>query len=192
VDDEALIASLRRGEREAFDAAYARYRARIFGYLARLCGRRELAEDLVQETFLRLVRFAPRLADDTRLDVWLYTVARNLYLSHLRWALVDADRNLSAGRLALDEAHEPSPFDMTLASELERNVERALASLPLTYRDPLVLLVVERVSADDAARILEVSADTLRQRLSRGRKLLADAMQTPTARGARKVVCHEG
>ncbi len=192
LDEVALILALRRGETAAFDAVYTHYRARIFGYLARLSGRRDLAEDLVQETFLRLVRFAPRLDDDSRLDVWLYAVARNLYVSHVRWAIVDADRKLSVGQGFLDERAEPSAFDMTLATELERNVEKALSSLPLVYREALVLVAVERLSTEDAARVLDLNLAALRQRLSRGRKLLAQAMDMPASHGMRKVVLDEG
>jgi RNA polymerase sigma-70 factor (ECF subfamily) len=97
-DDEAgehaLIARLRAGDPAAFDVIYDRERARVFSFLVRMSGRRELAEDLVQETFLRLVRHAPRLHDDTRIRVWLLTVARNLCRSHFRWAFVDRSARL--------------------------------------------------------------------------------------------------
>jgi RNA polymerase sigma-70 factor (ECF subfamily) len=191
-DDTALVARLCAGDGRAFDEVYNGYRPRIFAFLARLSGRRELAEDLTQETFLRLVRFAPRLAEDTRLKVWLYTVARNLYVSHVRWAFVDMDRTLALGRWALSEELEPSPFDMAAASELERNLERALATLPLASREVLVLVAVERLPSDDAARILMLTPETLRQRLSRARKQLAEALEQPAARTIRKVVLDEG
>ncbi|HET8933652.1 MAG TPA: RNA polymerase sigma factor [Polyangiales bacterium] len=173
--EQELVERLRRGESAAFDAIYDQHRARIFSFLARLTGRRELAEELVQEVFLRLCRFAPRLAPDTQIALWLYTVARNLARSHYRWSAVDADRLLGLAQLAEAE-RQVSPFDMTAAREVERAVERALQRLPIDQRELLILIVVERVPSADAARVLGLSAVALRQRLSRARKLLASAI----------------
>lgn len=189
-EDAELVVRLKAGDSEAFDLVFGRYRPRIFAFLARLSGRRELAEDLVQETFLRLVRFAPRLLDDTRLEVWLYTVARNVYLSHRRWALVDLDRTLSLGRWSLDESVGPSPFDMASASELSRNLEQALSRMPLLYREALVLVAVERMTTSDASRVLQITEETLRQRVSRARKLLGEALEGESSASIRKVVSH--
>ena len=174
--ERQLIERLRRGDPAAFDALYDQHRARIFSFLARMTGRRELAEDLVQETFLRLVRFAPRLAEDTRLGVWLLSVARNLCRSHYRWLLVDRDSVL---RLRHHEAApaDPSPFDMTSARELERRVERALVRLPFESREVLILTAIERLPSEEIARVLQLSPEAVRQRLSRARKLLAKALE---------------
>src|SRR5262245_5384316 len=87
-----LVLRLRRGEEAAFDAAYDLYRRRLFGFLARLSGRRDVAEDLLQETFLRLAAKARLLAEDTNLRAWLFAVARNLFISHRRAVVVDLDR----------------------------------------------------------------------------------------------------
>ena len=80
----ALVDRLRDGDPAAFDAVYEAYRARVFSFLARLARSREVAEDLAEDTWLRLVETAPRLRPDTRLGPWLFTVARNLYYSYCR------------------------------------------------------------------------------------------------------------
>jgi RNA polymerase sigma-70 factor (ECF subfamily) len=175
MSERELIERLRRGDSAAFDAIYTEQRPRIFSFLARLTGRRALAEDRLQETFLRLCRFAPRLAPDTRIDVWLFTVARNLARSHFRWSVVDADKLFGLGQRT-DAEQQASPFDMTSARELERAVERALLRLPLDQREILILIAVERVPSADVAYMLELSAVALRQRLSRARKQLARAI----------------
>jgi RNA polymerase sigma-70 factor (ECF subfamily) len=79
-----LVGRLRDGEPAAFDAVYEAYRARVYSFLARMARSREVAEDLAEETWLRLVEAAPRLRPDTRLGPWLFTVARNLYYSYCR------------------------------------------------------------------------------------------------------------
>jgi RNA polymerase sigma factor (sigma-70 family) len=175
--ERLLVERLRGGEPAAFDAIYDAYRPRIFGFLARLAGRRDLAEDLVQETFLRLAARARALAPDTRPGAWLFTVARNLYLSHCRANLLDIDRLEALARAPA--AHAPTPFEETAASELGARLERALAALPAAYREVLLLVAVERMEQEQAAAILELSRDALRQRLSRARALLAEALATP-------------
>ena len=79
-----LVRRVLAGDTDAFDAVYALYNAPLFGFLARLAGSRDVAEDLLEETWLRFVAHADRLNADTRLGPWLFTVARNLHVSYLR------------------------------------------------------------------------------------------------------------
>src|SRR3954468_23797926 len=95
----ALVAQLRRGDADAFDAAYAAFNTRLFTFLLRLSRRREVAEDLLEETWLRLVKSASRLRPDTRLGPWLFTVARNLHVSFSRSRLLED--SLSASMVAI-------------------------------------------------------------------------------------------
>src|SRR6187399_2042794 len=80
----ALVERLRSGDAAAFDEIYDACHTRLFNFLARLSRSRDIAEDLAEETWLRLVTHARRLRDDTRLESWLFTVARNLYASYCR------------------------------------------------------------------------------------------------------------
>lgn len=171
--ERELVECLRRGDPAAFDAVYDAYRTRVFAFLARLSGRRDLAEDLLQETFLRLARHGAGLRSDTRLAPWLFKVAHNLYRSHRRSLLLDLDR---IHELTLwSSLDEPglSPFELTAASELGRRLERALARLPEKYRVPLLLVAVEKLEPKDAADVLGLKPEALRQRLARARAKLA-------------------
>ena len=162
---------LRRGDPEIFDRVYAHWRPRLFGFLARLSGRRDLAEDLLQETWIRVAKGAHRLEPQTRLGAWLYTVARNVYLNHRRWAALNAGRFFG-----FDDAPEPAdpetPFDLARAEQLERKLEAALLQLPVKYREVLLLVGVEGLSPNEAAQVLELKADALRQRLKRARDMM--------------------
>jgi RNA polymerase sigma-70 factor (ECF subfamily) len=77
----ALVERLRQGDPDAFDEVYAAFNKRLFTFLVRLSRRRDVAKDLLEETWLRLVKHARRLRADTRLGSWLFTVARNLHIS---------------------------------------------------------------------------------------------------------------
>jgi RNA polymerase sigma-70 factor (ECF subfamily) len=183
--ERALVAALKRGDPAAFDRVYAAYRARVFGFLARMSGSRTLAEDLLQETWLRLARRARELADDTRLGPWLFTVARNLVVSHYRMTLLDAQRIDQLGLAGAGDAEEITPFEELAGSEARRRIERALALLPPAYREVVLLVAVERMAPSEAAEVLGLRGDAVRQRLARARGLLAEALEErPAARGA--------
>jgi RNA polymerase sigma-70 factor (ECF subfamily) len=177
-----LVEGLRRGDRAAFDAAYARYRARIHAFLLRLSGRPDVAEDLFQETWLRLARHATRLAEDTDLAAWLFTVARNAWVSHQRWSMLDVSRLVALGEETAPPALRASdPEDRADAARRVANLERALARLPPRLREVLLLVGVEGFEQERAAHILGISYDALRQRLARARAELAQRLDSQEA-----------
>jgi RNA polymerase sigma factor (sigma-70 family) len=174
-----LVEGLRAGEAEAFDAVFEAYRSRIFGFLLRLSRHRTLAEDLLDEVWLRLVVNARALRPDTRLAPWLFTVARNLYWSHRRAAVLEEGEDSGLLGLALCPANWPSPFDLAAAGELERRVEQALAALPPPQREVLLLVAREGLTPTEAAGVCGATPEAMRQRLSRARAALADAIDRP-------------
>jgi RNA polymerase sigma-70 factor (ECF subfamily) len=169
--DRALVALLKRGDPAAFERAYTRSRARIYGFLVRMTGSRHVAEDLFQETWIKLAVHASRLRDDTDLAGWLYTVARNLARSYLRSPHPETSE---PGLAHADDA--PSPFDWASANQTEANLERALALLEPQFREVLLLVAVDGLAQDQVAHILGVSHDAVRQRLARGRAKLAELL----------------
>jgi RNA polymerase sigma-70 factor (ECF subfamily) len=168
-----LVARLRAGDAAAFDVVHESFNRRLFNFLARLSRRREVAEDLVEETWLRLVARAPRLDRDTRLGPWLFTVARNLYVSHCRSRLVEDSHAVGLIGLWPIGSPSPSPFESAVASEAGRRIETALASLPVAYREALLLVAVEGLRPAEAAMVCGIAPEAMRQRLSRARALLA-------------------
>ena len=185
-DERALVAALRQGEPRAFDAAYERYQRRIHAFLLRLSGSRCLADDLFQETFLRLARHAVRLEPDTRLGPWLFTVARNCYRSYRRFALLDRQRLHEYGLAPRPAAW--SPQDQAASSESAGRLEAALQDLPLRYREVLLLVGVEGLEPEPAAALLGLSAENLRQRLHRGRAMIKERLEdagAPSAAGGK-------
>ena len=180
-DDRVLVARLRAGDTGAFDEVYDAYRPRVFSFLLRMTRSRTLAEDLLDETWLRLVRHATRLAPDTRLASWLFTVARNLYWSHRRDALVEESFLPDLVTLWPSPAPWPSPFDLAAAGELERRLERALSALSPQYREVVLLVGHEGLTPADAALVCGISSEALRQRLSRARAALAEKLRDTPA-----------
>jgi RNA polymerase sigma-70 factor, ECF subfamily len=189
--DLLLLVRVRAGDVAAFDILHERYHARLFSFLARLSRRRDVAEDLVEETWLRFVDRRASLRDDAQLGPWLFTVARNLYMSYRRSRLVEDSH--AGGLIGLWPfgSPQPSPFELTAASEAERRVEAALATLPVSYREALLLVSVEGLRPAEAAAVCGITAEAMRQRLSRARALMAerlDAGDLPRLASLREVL----
>jgi RNA polymerase sigma-70 factor (ECF subfamily) len=173
----ALVRGLRAGEPAAFDAVHDAFNARLFTFLLRLSRRREVAEDLLEETWLRLVAHAHKLREDTSLAAWLFTVARNLHVSYVRSRLLE--ESAAAGLMTLwpVSVERTSPFEAAAASELERRIEREIAALPSTAREVLLLVGVAGLEHSDAADVCGITPEALRQRLHRARTMLARALE---------------
>jgi RNA polymerase sigma-70 factor (ECF subfamily) len=176
--ERAWVDGLRRGDDGAFDEVYETFRARIYGYLARVTGRRDLAEDLTQEVFLRLARRGRDLTPDTRLAAWLYTVAHHLVVSHARSAKLGS-------ALASELAHAPEPrasgpFEALAAGRAQLAIERAMATMAPADREAIWLVAIERMTPAEAATVLDVRPDALRQRLARARARIEAAIAEPS------------
>ena len=172
-----LVRRVRDGDAAAFDAIHAAYNRRLYGFLARLTGNRDTAEDLLEETWLRFVTHAARLDADTRLGPWLFKVARNLHVTYCRSRAVESRATATIGLWPPDAAK--SPFEHAAGSELERRIEAALAGLPLDAREALLLVGVEGLRPAEAAVVCGITPEALRQRLKRARALLAQRLAQP-------------
>jgi RNA polymerase sigma factor (sigma-70 family) len=171
----SLVERVQAGDTAAFDAIHAAFNSRVFGFLARLARSRDVAEDLLEETWLRFVTHADQLRADTRLGPWLFTVARNVHVTWCRTRAVER-RAAAAFDLWPAESAAESPFDHAAGSELGRRIERALASLSVDAREVLLLVGVEGMTPSEAAAVCGVTPEAMRQRLKRARALLAERL----------------
>jgi RNA polymerase sigma-70 factor (ECF subfamily) len=186
--DASLVDGLRRRDASAFDAVYARHEQGVYRFLSRLSGRRDVAEDLFQETWLKVARHAETLAPDTDLAAWIFTIARNCFRSHRRWAFLDLTRLAELGR-------EPPPLPTSpeqdaAARASAEAVSRAWSALGVAHREVLLLSVVEGLEAARIAEVLSITPEAVRQRLHRARAELAarlerEDMRRGTRGGAR-------
>jgi RNA polymerase sigma-70 factor (ECF subfamily) len=180
-----LVARLKDGDEAAFVAIYEAYRPRLFSFLVRLSRRRDVAEDLLEETWLRLVARAGDLRDDTRLGAWLFTVARNLHASWRRSRALESDRIVPFTPHWLEPEPGETPFETVARNETEGRLERALARLSLPDRETLLLVAREGLAPGEAAAVCGVTPGALRKRLQRARERLAREMEAEVAPRAR-------
>jgi len=160
--DALLVARIRSGDEDAFETMMARYQAPLFRYLRGLVGDHDLANDLLQETFLRAYRAIDNLEDPGLLRSWLYRIAHNQAISALRRRRLINWLPLAFGQ------HISAPAPERIALEAAR-VEAALARVPAQQRAPLLLHLVAGFSYAEVAALLQVSEGTVRMRISRGR-----------------------
>ena len=169
----ALVARLKGADSAAFDAVHAAFNTRLFNFLARLSRRRDVAEDLLEETWLRFVDVLPRLRDDTRLAPLLFKIARNLHVSYCRSRAIEDQHAPGMIGLWPSGSPGPSPFDATVARETGERLDEALAALPAIYREALLLVAVDDMKPAEAAAVCGITPEAMRQRLSRARAMLA-------------------
>lgn len=178
-----LVARIRAGDAGAFDVIHAEFNLRLFNFLARLSRRRDVAEDLLDETWLRFVDRAPRLKPETRLGPFLFTVARNLYISYCRSRMLEDSQSADAIGLWPLGTPRVSPFDATVAKETGRRLDEAIAALPAAHREAVLLVAFEGMKPAEAAVVCGITAEAMRQRLSRARAAIAEHLDGAPARG---------
>ena len=181
-DDDLLVRQCQQGSQGAFSEIVRRHQDSVYSICVRMVGRPTEAEDLAQETFLRLYRSLDRFRPGARLRPWLHKIAMNLCL--------DALRKVKGATLSLDEPgegpYEPRtpdrdayPEDAALRRERRLDVQEALLRLPGDYRAPLVLRYLGECSYQEIAETLGVPVSTVETRLFRGKKMLGQIMNPP-------------
>lgn len=177
--DQDAVRLLRRRDPRGFELAYSAHAARLHAFLRRLSGRADVADDLLQHTFLRLAERGADLAPDSDLRAWLFAVARNAY-----WSLLRAAPASEAEELLEALACPPPDVEARL---LLGDVDAALERLRVEDREVLLLVGAEGLEQRAAATLLGLEPPALRQRLSRARsRLLVELGRASTPRAQRR------
>jgi RNA polymerase sigma-70 factor, ECF subfamily len=174
-EDRELAARLARGEPAAFDEVVERYAARVVALAARLLNWSDGADDVAQDVFLAVLRKGKQFRGQARLWTWLaaMTVNRCRSVRRRRWLTA---RALGAIRPAREEQSEPADR-RSQRDERAAGIRAAVAKLPATYREVIVLRYFEELSLDEMAEILSLRRNTVEVRLSRARKLLEGSLR---------------
>jgi RNA polymerase sigma-70 factor (ECF subfamily) len=180
--DVDLARALLAGSDEAFDEFVHSFRSRLAHYTWLMCGQREDAEEVAQETLIRVFERLDQLREPSHLKAWVFRIARNECLMKRRKSVFAPAVELSLDDLKPDPLDNRRgieiadwtalPDDLLLHSELRDVLTNGIRALPEIYRSVVLLRDVEELSTEEAAEILEVSADTIKTRLHRGRLAL--------------------
>jgi RNA polymerase sigma-70 factor (ECF subfamily) len=167
---------------DAFSADVLAYLEPLYATALRLTRNRADAEDLVQDTFVKALRFSDRFARGTNLKAWLYTILHNTWRNRLRDAArdavdVDSERVEEAASLPGGPVALETPERILLRESLDADLKAALDELPEAFREAVWLRDVEEFSYAEIAEIVQVPIGTVMSRISRGRRLLFERLQ---------------
>lgn len=174
---------LAAGDENALGRLMDRYGQRLFHYLLRQLGNDEDADDLTQETFLRVYKHRARFNRSESFSTWLYTIATNLARDRFRWrarhpqiSLDDSEEERHPLRDTLPD-QRPSPLESLQAEERGELVRQAVQALPEELRSPLILAEYEELSQREIAAILNCSPKAVEMRIYRARQRLRTELQ---------------
>jgi RNA polymerase sigma-70 factor, ECF subfamily len=179
--DENLMSLFQQGDEPAYALLVQRYKDELTNFAQRFLGDRDDAEDVVQETFVRVWRKRASYAPPARFSTWLYTIASNLAKTRLR--------RLSLRRfIRLGSSHQDGPvFDLPddgagpdgAADETirEERIQEALKSLPVRFREAIVLRDIQQLSYEEIAAITGGAMGTVKSRINRARAMLRDQLR---------------
>jgi RNA polymerase sigma-70 factor (ECF subfamily) len=163
------------GETDAFEKFVEHFRSKLFRYSWLMCGSPEDAEEVAQETLLKVFQSIDQLRDPEHVRSWVYRIARNACLMQRRKSVFAPTEELPADEVPL--ADETVPADARLLqNELRAVIERVVIELSPTYRPVVVLRDLEGLSTEETAEILGLGTDVIKTRLHRGRAAMKEKL----------------
>ena len=180
-DEQALIAASKNGDPAALEALVRTHQDRVYGFAMRMCRNVEDAKDILQETFLGVIRSIREFREESKFSTWLFRIASNACLKKRRRGVHDPtpEQELSLDELMPrpdSEGRKPEIADWSddaeralLRGELSGRMEAAIDKLPREYKIVLVLRDVEGLSAEETAQAVGLSVAAVKSRLHRAR-----------------------
>ena len=147
------------------------FQHKVFNYTWLMCGQREDAEEVAQETLLKVFENWEQLRSPEQVKPWVFRIARNCCLMKRRHSVFAPTAEIPVEDLPLEAADE-APDERVIRKELNAELERALRAIPESYRAVVLLRDAEEMSTAETAALLEISEDNVKQRLHRGRAML--------------------
>jgi RNA polymerase sigma-70 factor (ECF subfamily) len=171
----AVSAGLKRQDAGLLDELIVRYQHRLMRYLLYLTSNREMAEDLFQEVWMRVLVRGAQFNGQARFDTWLFTIARNLVIDHRRKRTMSSLDELFESKSDDDRPMsfeiadgEPTPFDCFTNLEDRERIAAALLQMDTVYREVLVLRFHEELSLEEISKVTHAPLSTVKSRLYRG------------------------
>jgi RNA polymerase sigma-70 factor (ECF subfamily) len=183
-ETSAIARGLRRRDPDLLDRLIEQYQHRLLRYLVYLSGNRELAEDLFQETWIRVLERGHQYDGKHEFSTWLYAVARNLTIDYLRKKSPLSLGGINDGlmededRAPLEPADtRPLAWEVVQQREQAERINAALVSIPAEYREAVVLRFQEGLALDEIATVTGARLGTVKSRLYRGLNLLMSQLK---------------
>ncbi len=171
--DYSLMRSVQKGDMVAFTSMVDRYKNRLLNVIGRMLNSSEEAEDIVQETFVRVYQHRQSFNFQHCLSTWIYTIALNLARNELR-----KRKKFKFYEISEMQGNEAEfAVDAKVPSRLPQVLDQAIKSLPEKYRTAFILRDVEELPYNEVAKILDVPLGTVKSRVNRARLVLREKLQ---------------
>ncbi len=181
VTDETLIARFQQGDVQAFDVLVRRYKDQLLNYVYRFVGNRVDAEDIVQETFLRVFKNKHYYKEIAKFSTWVYTIAGNLAKTELRRR--KRRKVFSVSNFVNEERDYDIPdMDQTPEQKVDGSlkddiIQKAIDKLPSKFKEVILLRDVQGFSYEEISQILNIPLGTVKSRVNRGRLKLQEDLK---------------
>jgi len=183
--DRADMERLMAGQDTALNDLMERHATPVFHFLCRMVGNEDDANDLAQETFVRVFKSRGSFRMSEKFSTWLFTIAANLARNHFRWRSRHPNISLETENAKTEQtlgstlpSDNPAPNEQALATERAEAVRVAVGKLPEDLREAIVLCEWEELSMAEAATILETTPKAVESRLYRARQLLRERLKS--------------
>jgi RNA polymerase sigma-70 factor (ECF subfamily) len=183
--DRADMGRLAAGHDAVLNDLMERHATPVFHFLCRMVSNEDDANDLAQETFVRVFKTAKSFRANEKFSTWLFTIAANLARNHFRWRSRHPNVSLDAENAETEQtlgstlpANSPTPQEAALAAERAAAVRAAVKNLPEDLRQAIVLCEWEERSIAEAAAILEATPKAVESRLYRARGILREQLKS--------------
>ncbi len=181
VSDEVLINQFKNGDIRSFNQIVIRYKDRLIHFIYGFVNDIDRAEDLVQDTFMKLYTHKDSYREIAKFSTWLYTIAGNLARTELR--KLKRRKTYSISSLSKDDNDfiikddDRGPTEFSNDKYLQNKVEKALSRLSVDFRTMIILRDIQELSYDDISKIMDLPLGTVKSRINRGRLKLQNLIK---------------
>lgn len=183
--DVQLMLKFQKGDKRAFEELMKKYFPRVMNFIFRYMGNREVAEELTQEVFIKVYKTAANYTPQSKLQTWLFTIAKNMSLNELRkykYKIVSMDQQLETDNgqvtMQLQDDGQATPRDDVLQNEKNMVIRQAIAGLPENQRIAVLLRRYEQFTYDEIAQTMGVSSKAVKSLLNRAKENLRDKLKS--------------
>jgi RNA polymerase sigma-70 factor (ECF subfamily) len=179
--DVALVERLKKGDAKALDELYRRHREAAYSIAYRLVGSREDALDVVQESFIHVMRGIQTFRAQSSFRTWLYRIVTHAALDYRRWRSLRASDSLDAESSVEPAAtgpSQPTPHEAAAERDLRQAIDKALMNVSEKNRAALVLYAIEDMSYREVADVLGISVGTVMSRIFNARQRLRELLES--------------
>tara|TARA_B100001250_G_scaffold390524_1_gene390579 strand:- start:500 stop:1081 length:582 start_codon:yes stop_codon:yes gene_type:complete len=179
--DEELIKDFQNGNINSYNHLVFRYKDRLFNYIYQFVHDIDLAEDLLQDTFLKLYTHKNSYKEIAKFSTWIYTIAGNFAKTELRKfkrrkTYSHSDLSFNDNEFIIEDKNK-TPSDVFLDEGLRKSLHQCLSSLPLNFKNIIILRDIQELSYDEISTIVELSLGTVKSRINRARLKLYECLQ---------------